>query len=60
MIPGRSNLVDIDATLVHETDRAVLLDTGSARAWVPKSVVEDNGDGTWTLPEPMAVEKGLV
>ncbi len=60
MTSGRSNLVDIDATLVHETDRAVLLDTGSVRAWVPKSAVENNGDGTWTLPEAMAVEKELV
>ena len=30
------------------------------RFWLPKSQVEVNGDGTVTMPEPLAIEKGLV
>lgn len=27
--------------------------------WCPKQFVEDNGDGTFTMPEWLAIEKGL-
>ena len=58
---GKSDLVDIDATVQHQTDAAYLLDHGGAApAWVPKSQVEDNGDGTFTMPEWLALEKGMV
>ncbi len=61
MATGRSNIVDIEATLVHETEKAVLLDAGGDKpVWVPKSVIEDNEDGTWSLPEEVALEKGLI
>lgn len=58
----RSNLIDLEARLVHETDRARLLDFGDDKpVWLPKSTHEwDEDSGTVTLPEPMAVEKGLV
>lgn len=60
-VSGRSDLIDIAATLVHQTDKAVLLDAGMEEpAWLPKSQVEDNGDGTWTMPERLAHEKGLI
>lgn len=57
---GRSDLVDIEATLVHQTDAAYLLYDGKTKAWIPKSAVEDNDDGTFTMPEAMAIEKGFA
>ena len=56
-----SDLVDIDATLRHETDAAFLLDYGGEKpVWVPKSLVEDNGDGTFAMPEWLAIEKEMI
>lgn len=56
----RSNLIDLPARLMHETDKAWLLDTGDDKpTWVPKSAAEFDGE-TLTLPEPLAIEKGLV
>ena len=60
MTSGRSDLVDIEADLIHETDKAYLLSNGERQVWVPKSVVQNNEDGTWTMPERLAVDKGLV
>jgi hypothetical protein len=58
----RSNLIEIAARLVHETERAWLLDTGGkANTWLPKSACEfDQATGMLTLPEPLAQEKGLI
>lgn len=28
--------------------------------WLPKRLVEDHGDGTFTMPEWLAKEKGLI
>jgi len=65
-------LVDIAASLRHETESAYLLFDGRSeikkgdttpseiRTWVPKSQVENNGDGTWTMPEWLALEKGFI
>ena len=55
-------LVTIDATIEHQTEMAYLLDFGGkwGPEWVPKSVVEDHEDGTFTLPENMAMEKGMI
>lgn len=56
----RSNLIDIEARLVHETEKAWLLDVGNDKpTWVPKSAAEFDGE-TLTIPEPLAVERGLV
>lgn len=67
-----SKLIDIAAELRHETDNAYLLWDGreeeevggknkkELRVWVPKSQVEDNGDGTFTMPEWLALEKGFI
>ncbi len=57
----KSELVDIDATIVHQTVKAYLLDIGGKEpVWVPREPVEDNGDGTFTMPRKLAEEKGLV
>ena len=54
-------LATIDATIEHQTEMAYLLDFGGKwPEWVPKSVVEDHEDGTFTLPENMAMEKGMI
>lgn len=45
-----NEIVEIAAMLRHETDKAYLLFDGVREAWVPKSLTEDNKDGTWTLP----------
>lgn len=56
----KSNLIDIEARLVHETEKAWLLDTGEDKpTWVAKSVAEFDGE-TLTIPEPIAQEKGLI
>lgn len=55
------NLYDFSAIKKHETDKAVLLDCGEEEAvWFPKQYLEDNGDGTWTVPEWLAEEKEIV
>lgn len=30
------------------------------RVWVPKSQVENNEDGTFTMPEWLALDKGFI
>ena len=55
-----SELVDIGALVIHQTEKAYLLFDGAVKAWVPKSQVEDNEDGTFTMPERLAQEKGFI
>lgn len=43
-------LYDFEAEIIHETDKV----------WFPKSILEDNGDGTFTCPEKFAIEKEIV
>lgn len=62
----KSDLVDIEVTVHHETEKAVLVsDDGDRKraVWLPKSAIEIAGDGlrvTVTLPERLAIDKGLV
>jgi len=64
----KSNLIDIDVEVLHRTAKAVLVHTGNKdqAVWLPLSQceIEPNGafDGieTLTLPEPLALEKGLI
>ena len=56
----KSNLIDLPARLVHETEAAWLLDTGDKKpTWIPKASAEFDGE-TLTLPEPLALNKGLI
>lgn len=57
---GRSELFDMAAKIKAETDKAWLLNDGTREEWVPKSQVEDNGDGTFTMPQWLAEEKGFA
>ncbi len=53
-------LVDIGAEIKGETDKAWRLFDGQFTEWVPKSQVENNGDGTFTMPEWLAKDKGFI
>jgi hypothetical protein len=55
-----SKLVDIEAELRMETDKAYRLYDGKTTDWVPKRLVEQNDDGSWTMPLGLATEKGFV
>ena len=57
---GESALVDIAAEIKVETAKAWLLFDGAREVWVPKSQVEPNDDGTFTMPEWLALDKGLL
>jgi len=57
---GKSDLVDIEGELRHETDAAFLIEVDGVKEWVPKSLVEYDGDETFTMPEWLAIEKGFV
>lgn len=55
----RSNLYDFPAKLVHETEKAWLLDVGLDKSvWIPKEAGEFDGE-TLTIPEGLAIEKGM-
>ena len=54
------DLVDIAAHKKGETDKAIRLYDGSTTEWVPKQFVEENGDGTFTMPEWLAKDKGFI
>jgi hypothetical protein len=62
---GSGRLVDIDDWKVRlETERALCLTDGRKDIWIPRKLwdqyVEDNGDGTLTMPEWLALDKGLI
>ena len=59
-VSNQERLFDIAADIKMETKAAWLLSDGGREAWVPKSVVENNGDGTFTMPVWMAKQKGFV
>ena len=50
----KREIIDIAAELKGETDKAYRLFDGSKTEWVPKSQVEQNEDGTFTMPEWLA------
>jgi hypothetical protein len=56
----RSELVDLALERRGETELAYRLSDGVITEWAPKSQVEENGDGTWTMPEWLAREKGWL
>jgi len=63
----KSNIIDIDVELTHRTEKAVLVHTGDKEnaVWLPLSQIEIQhsefgGIETVTLPERLALEKGLI
>jgi len=57
---GKRELIDITAQVRGETDKAWRLFDGVRTEWVPKSQVEKNDDGTFTMPEWLAANKGFI
>lgn len=62
---AKSDLVDVIVGLEHETPNAWLVNDGKVKVWVAKSQAElelSHGGRfyTLTLPERLAIEKGLV
>ena len=55
-----SKLIDLAVEIRHETANAFLVHDGHRDVWLPKSQTERNSDGTFTLPEWLAKEKGLI
>lgn len=53
-------LFDVAAEITAESAKAWQLFDGAKKEWVPKSQVENNGDGTFTMPVWLAREKGFV
>ena len=49
----------VNKALAHLNKARALFD-GSRTEWVPKSQVEENGDGTFAMPEWLAKEKGFI
>lgn len=53
--------VDIECIVLMKTAAAILVDVGKKEhVWLPESQTEDNEDGTVTVPEWLAMEKGLI
>lgn len=59
-IPHQSDLIEIHAKLLIETERAYRITDGDKTVWVPKSIVEYDGDGVFTMPEWIARDTGLI
>lgn len=61
----QSETVDICATIINKTAKAVLISDGIRETWLPISQIEiiDNPDGvtvTIELPEWLALDKELI
>lgn len=53
--------VEIDAVLVHETEKAMLIDYEGNKVWIPKSQAwYDKEDEVFKMPEWLAMEKELI
>lgn len=67
MTARRHDIIEIAAEFRLEREKAIAICDGSTDengrevwAWLPRSLVEDNGDGTFSMPEWLALEKGLI
>lgn len=54
------DIVDIDAELRHETEKAFLIYDGKKEVWLPKVQVQNNNDGSFSMPEWLAIRHGLI
>lgn len=59
-VRGAATKVEIMARLVRANESAFEIDDGDRRAWVPKSLTTDNQDGTFTMPEWIAKDRGFI
>lgn len=56
----RAQLVEITGEAKRTTEKAILFYDGAKEEWVPKQFVEDNRDGTFTMPTWLARDKGFI
>jgi hypothetical protein len=54
------DLVDVPCDIQAQTEKAIQVSDGKTVAWLPRSQIEINGDGTVTMPEWLALERGLI
>lgn len=59
-MPGKAELWTFAAKVLLERENATLLFDGEKQVWAPKSLLEDHGDGTFTVPQWFAEEKEMV
>ena len=54
--------VELELDIIYDNPggEAILVSDGDEEVWLPKSQISDNMDGTFTLPEWLAQEKGLI
>lgn len=57
---GEPKLIDIACDVRGETEKAYRLFDGTRTEWVPKLFCQNNGDGTFTMEEWIAKEKGFI
>lgn len=67
---SKSDLIDITCKIRSQSGKAVAVADGTTEEidgrirekwfWLPVSQIEINGDGTVTMPEWLAHEKGLI
>lgn len=64
---GNPKVVEIACQLVHQTEKAYLIDAGGKdHIWIPRSMIEDEGEEpngslySIFIPEWLAKEKGLI
>lgn len=60
--PTDENQVELLLDLIRDTDAAWYVTDGNIFVWIPKSLVEQNGDDPrlFTLPEWLAIDRGLL
>lgn len=59
-VRGRAEKVEVTAKLIRANANAMEIDDGDRRAWVPKSLATDNEDGTFSMPEWVAKDRGFI
>lgn len=57
---GKRELYDFAALVKGETEKGIKLFDGARTEWLPKKYVQNNEDGTWTIPVWLAEEKGFI
>lgn len=56
----KRELIDVFCEIKGETPKAYKITDGVKTVWVPKSQVEHDGNGVFTMPEWLAKEKELI
>lgn len=65
MIKMKSNIIDLELEIEHQTEKAVLVrNLNGEETWLAKSIIEieylGNNSANISLPENIASDKGLI